>query len=99
MVKFDDKWVPDSDVIVGILEEKYPETSLKTPPEVASVYAASFPSLFFHLIYLSVTLCTVFSLKFYKLVIFLRSYIDTILFYFDFIIFVYYTSCYFYYPS
>ncbi|XWS66068.1 hypothetical protein CRYUN_Cryun05aG0168400 [Craigia yunnanensis] len=37
VVKFDDKWVPDSDVIVGILEEKYPETSLKTPPEVASV--------------------------------------------------------------
>ncbi|XP_022747081.1 glutathione S-transferase DHAR2-like [Durio zibethinus] len=37
VVKFDDKWVPDSDVIVGILEEKYPEPSLKTPPEFASV--------------------------------------------------------------
>ncbi|XP_021295640.1 glutathione S-transferase DHAR2-like [Herrania umbratica] len=37
VVKFDEKWVPDSDVIVGILEEKYPEPSLKTPPEFASV--------------------------------------------------------------
>ncbi|XP_022743178.1 glutathione S-transferase DHAR2-like [Durio zibethinus] len=36
LVKFDGKWVPDSDVIVGILEEKYPEPSLKTPPEFAS---------------------------------------------------------------
>lgn len=39
VVKFDDKWVSDSDVLVGILEEKYPEPSLKTPPEFASVYA------------------------------------------------------------
>ena len=38
VVKFDDKWVPDSDVIVGIIEEKYPEPSLITPPEFASVY-------------------------------------------------------------
>ncbi|GKU91851.1 hypothetical protein SLEP1_g5664 [Rubroshorea leprosula] len=37
VVKFDDKWVPDSDVIVGILEEKYPEPSLVTPPEFASL--------------------------------------------------------------
>ncbi|GLT88961.1 hypothetical protein SLE2022_069670 [Rubroshorea leprosula] len=37
VVKFDDKWVPNSDVIVGILEEKYPEPSLVTPPEFASV--------------------------------------------------------------
>ncbi|GKV28524.1 hypothetical protein SLEP1_g37564 [Rubroshorea leprosula] len=37
VVKFDDKWVPDSDVIVGILEEKYPEPSLVTPPELAPV--------------------------------------------------------------
>jgi glutathione S-transferase len=37
VVKFDDKWVSDSDVIVGILEEKYPEPSLPTPPEFASV--------------------------------------------------------------
>ncbi|KAK8510260.1 hypothetical protein V6N13_103854 [Hibiscus sabdariffa] len=37
VVKFDDKWVADSDVIVGILEDKYPQPSLKTPPEFASV--------------------------------------------------------------
>ncbi|TQE11092.1 hypothetical protein C1H46_003352 [Malus baccata] len=41
VVKFDDKWVADSDVIVGIIEEKYPEPSLKTPPEFASVYDLS----------------------------------------------------------
>ena len=45
VVKFDGKWVSDSDVIVGILEEKYPETPLTTPPEFASVYA--FASLIF----------------------------------------------------
>ncbi|KAF2321282.1 hypothetical protein GH714_038488 [Hevea brasiliensis] len=44
VVKFDDKWVPDSDVIVGILEEKYPEPSLVTPPEYASVGSKIFPS-------------------------------------------------------
>ncbi|MED6136873.1 Glutathione S-transferase dhar1, mitochondrial [Stylosanthes scabra] len=37
VVKFDGKWVSDSDVIVGILEEKYPQPSLVTPPESASV--------------------------------------------------------------
>jgi hypothetical protein len=47
VVKFDDKWVPDSDVIVGILEEKYPEPSLITPTEFASVYDSSpSPSIF-----------------------------------------------------
>ncbi|KZV38471.1 dehydroascorbate reductase family protein [Dorcoceras hygrometricum] len=30
-VKFDDKWVGDSDTIVGIIEEKYPEPSLSPP--------------------------------------------------------------------
>ncbi|OAY38709.1 glutathione S-transferase DHAR2 [Manihot esculenta] len=44
VVKFDDKWVPDSDVIVGTLEEKYPEPSLVTPPEYASVGSKIFPS-------------------------------------------------------
>ncbi|KAG6758407.1 hypothetical protein POTOM_038753 [Populus tomentosa] len=44
VVKFDDKWVADSDVIVGILEEKYPEPSLATPPEFASVGSKIFPS-------------------------------------------------------
>ncbi|XP_026418826.1 glutathione S-transferase DHAR2-like [Papaver somniferum] len=37
VVKFDGKWVPDSDVITQILEEKYPEPSLVTPSEYASV--------------------------------------------------------------
>ncbi|KAE8694548.1 putative glutathione S-transferase DHAR4 [Hibiscus syriacus] len=37
VLKVDGKWVADSDVIVGILEEKYPHPSLKTPPEFASV--------------------------------------------------------------
>uniref|UniRef100_A0A0D6R113 GST N-terminal domain-containing protein n=1 Tax=Araucaria cunninghamii TaxID=56994 RepID=A0A0D6R113_ARACU len=37
VIKIDDKWVPDSDVITQILEEKYPEPSLATPLEKASV--------------------------------------------------------------
>ncbi|CAH2067381.1 unnamed protein product [Thlaspi arvense] len=37
VVKLDGQWVADSDVIVGLLEDKYPEISLKTPPEFASV--------------------------------------------------------------
>ena len=37
MLKIDGKWVPDSDVIVSLLEKKYPEPSLKTPPKFASV--------------------------------------------------------------
>ncbi|XP_045808013.1 glutathione S-transferase DHAR1, mitochondrial-like [Trifolium pratense] len=37
VIKSDDKWVPDSDVIVGILEEKHPEPPLATPTEFASV--------------------------------------------------------------
>ncbi|XP_076922650.1 glutathione S-transferase DHAR2-like [Bidens hawaiensis] len=42
-IKFDDKWVSDSDVIVGIIEDKYPEPSLTTPPEFASVGSKIFP--------------------------------------------------------
>nr|BAP47518.1 dehydroascorbate reductase [Gentiana triflora] len=37
VIKIDDKWIPDSDVIVGILDEKFPEQSLSAPPEVSSV--------------------------------------------------------------
>ncbi|XP_050363867.1 glutathione S-transferase DHAR2-like [Argentina anserina] len=44
VVKFDDKWVSDSDVLVGILEEKYPEPCLQTPPEFASVGSKIFGS-------------------------------------------------------
>lgn len=37
VIKIEDKWVADSDVIVGILEEKYPELDLTTPADFASV--------------------------------------------------------------
>ncbi|XP_057469380.1 glutathione S-transferase DHAR2-like [Actinidia eriantha] len=43
VIKFDDKWIPDSDVIVGLIEEKYPNP-LSPPPEVASVGSKIFPS-------------------------------------------------------
>ncbi|GAB2286718.1 Glutathione S-transferase dhar1, mitochondrial [Dionaea muscipula] len=38
VIKFDDddKWIADSDVIVGLIEEKFPNPSLSTPPEFAS---------------------------------------------------------------
>lgn len=38
VVKLEEKWVPDSDVITQALEEKYPEPSLVTPPDKTSVY-------------------------------------------------------------
>lgn len=38
MIKLDEKWIPDSDVITQALEEKFPEPSLVTPPEKAAVY-------------------------------------------------------------
>ncbi|KAK4482094.1 hypothetical protein RD792_011545 [Penstemon davidsonii] len=37
IIKLDEKWIPDSDVITQKLEEKFPEPSLVTPPEKASV--------------------------------------------------------------
>uniref|UniRef100_A0ACD5ZRF4 Uncharacterized protein n=1 Tax=Avena sativa TaxID=4498 RepID=A0ACD5ZRF4_AVESA len=37
IVKLEDKWIADSDVITQVLEEKYPQPSLATPPEKASV--------------------------------------------------------------
>lgn len=37
VIKIDDKWIPDSDVITQILEEKYPEPPLAIPPEKATV--------------------------------------------------------------
>ncbi|KAG4938983.1 hypothetical protein JHK84_045183 [Glycine max] len=37
VVLFDGKWVDDSNVIVGILKEKYPKPSLITLPEFASI--------------------------------------------------------------
>ncbi|KAL7147987.1 hypothetical protein ABFS83_06G148500 [Erythranthe nasuta] len=44
VIKFDDKWIADSDVIVGIIEEKYPNPSLSPPSEVSSVGSKVFPS-------------------------------------------------------
>ncbi|KAK4799513.1 hypothetical protein SAY86_024878 [Trapa natans] len=44
LIKIEDKWVADSDVIVGILEEKYPETPLTTHPEFATVGSKIFIS-------------------------------------------------------
>jgi len=38
IVKLEEKWIGDSDVITQTLEEKYPEPLLATPPEKASVY-------------------------------------------------------------
>ena len=40
LIKFDVEWIPDSAVIVGRIEHKYPQPSLHTPPERASVYAS-----------------------------------------------------------
>ncbi|KAH9675501.1 glutathione S-transferase DHAR3 [Citrus sinensis] len=37
VIKLDEKWLPDSDVITQSLEEKYPDPPLRTPPEKASV--------------------------------------------------------------
>ncbi|KAK9062167.1 hypothetical protein SSX86_019353 [Deinandra increscens subsp. villosa] len=37
VVKLDDKWIADSDVITQSVEEKFPAPSLVTPPEKASV--------------------------------------------------------------
>ena len=37
VIKVDDKWVPDSDVITGVLEEKHPSPPLAPPPEHSSV--------------------------------------------------------------
>ncbi|PWA35974.1 dehydroascorbate reductase 2 [Artemisia annua] len=39
LIKFDDeKWVSNSDVIVDLINEKYPKPALRTPPECASLY-------------------------------------------------------------
>ncbi|KAH6799410.1 dehydroascorbate reductase 1 [Perilla frutescens var. frutescens] len=37
LIKLDEKWIPDSDVITQALEEKFPKPSLATPPEKAAV--------------------------------------------------------------
>lgn len=42
VIKLDEKWLPDSDVITQSLEEKFPDPPLVTPPEKASVYVFIF---------------------------------------------------------
>lgn len=37
LIKLDDKWIPDSDVITQSLEEKFPDPPLVTPPDKASI--------------------------------------------------------------
>ncbi|CAN6471248.1 unnamed protein product [Victoria cruziana] len=44
VLKVDDKWVPDSDVITQLLEEKFPNPPLAPPTEVASVGSKVFIS-------------------------------------------------------
>lgn len=49
VVKFGDKWVADSNVIVRILEKKYPQPSLVFPPKFAYVYVRSHLTLVFYI--------------------------------------------------
>lgn len=44
VMKFDEKWVPDSDVIAKSLEERYPDPPLATLPEKSSVGSKVFPA-------------------------------------------------------
>ncbi|KAH7300092.1 hypothetical protein KP509_24G044800 [Ceratopteris richardii] len=44
VMKYEGKWIPESDVITEILEEKFPGPSFKTPPEKASVGSELLPS-------------------------------------------------------
>ena len=50
VIKIDYKWIPNSNVITHIFEEKYPEPHLATPPEKEIVYVFStlFNVTFFH---------------------------------------------------
>ncbi|PKA64425.1 Glutathione S-transferase DHAR3, chloroplastic [Apostasia shenzhenica] len=52
VVKLDEKWVADSDIIAQLIEEKFPYPPLATPPEKSSMYVTfvqltSFMSLFY----------------------------------------------------
>jgi glutathione S-transferase len=42
LIKLEEKWIADSDVITQALEEKYPEPPLATPPDKASVWVLIF---------------------------------------------------------
>ncbi|XP_074304913.1 glutathione S-transferase DHAR3, chloroplastic-like [Silene latifolia] len=44
VLKVDENWVPDSDVITKYLEEKYPNPPLASPPEKSTVGSKIFPA-------------------------------------------------------
>ncbi|KAL7228819.1 hypothetical protein ACSBR2_007495 [Camellia fascicularis] len=44
VIKFDEGWISDSDVIVSHIEEKFPDPPLCHSPEVSSVGSKIFPS-------------------------------------------------------
>ncbi|XP_077241089.1 putative glutathione S-transferase DHAR2, chloroplastic isoform X2 [Tasmannia lanceolata] len=44
IIKLDEKWIADSDVITQTLEEKFPDPQLSVPPEKASVGSKIFPT-------------------------------------------------------
>lgn len=44
VVKLDENWVADSDIITQSIEEKYPDPPLATPPEKASIGSKIFSS-------------------------------------------------------
>ncbi|KAJ0508794.1 putative glutathione transferase [Helianthus annuus] len=48
LAKVDDKWIADSDVITQTVEEKFPDPSLVTPPEKASVHTHALCLPFVH---------------------------------------------------
>lgn len=47
VIKLEEKWVSDSDLITQALEEKHPDPSLAVPPEKATVYVLCGRKLFF----------------------------------------------------
>ncbi|KAL4197453.1 hypothetical protein AMTRI_Chr04g251290 [Amborella trichopoda] len=49
VLNLEDQWISDSDVIAQLLEEKYPEPSLATPPEKASVGSKIFSTFISYL--------------------------------------------------
>lgn len=45
VMRFEEKWVSDSDVITQMLEQKFPERPLATPQDKAAAYLSFFPLL------------------------------------------------------
>ncbi|CAK9175610.1 unnamed protein product [Ilex paraguariensis] len=44
VIKLDEKWIADSDIITQSLEEKFPDPPLRAPPEKASIGSKIFPA-------------------------------------------------------